>query len=363
MPRRLAAAALFAAQAAAWGLLAYGFRRAARPPEARPARQALLPFSVVVAARDEEAVLPRLLDALAAQTHPAFEVVVVDDASTDATPRLVAERAARDARFRLVRVAAPRFPRKKHALTLGIAAARHAHLAFTDADCVPPPTWLSGLAAHAAAAPDALLVGYSPFRAAPGPVAAFARYETFVTAFLTAAAIGLGQPYMAVGRNMAYPKALFTRVGGFAHAQASLSGDDDLFVQEVARRRAAPVRAVLDPATFVPTDAPPTLRAFVRQKRRHLSAGRFYRRRHQVALALLQGSAVLLWLAPFWAGCLGALLLGARLGVQALALRAAARRLAACDLLPRLPAFEALHALYHALLAPLSVFARPRRWR
>ncbi|MDX1532168.1 MAG: glycosyltransferase, partial [Rhodothermales bacterium] len=228
-------AAAAAVQAAYWLLLLRGVRRVRRYAEGRddPPPGSLPPISVVVAARDEADRLPDLLGALAAQTHPDFEAVVVDDASEDATPHLVGERAESDPRFRLVRAAdlpdrgpAP-LPRKKRALTAGIAAASHGRLAFTDADCAPPPTWLSALAAWAATDPEAVLVGYGPYRRRPGVLNAFVRYETLVTALLTAGAVGLGRPYMAVGRNFSYPRALFERLGGFAHQAQSLSGDDD----------------------------------------------------------------------------------------------------------------------------------------
>ncbi|PSQ78396.1 MAG: hypothetical protein BRD37_03080 [Bacteroidetes bacterium QH_8_67_23] len=207
---------------------------------ALPAGEDLPPLSVVVAARDEEADLLALLEALARQTHPRFEVVLVDDASTDRTPQIARDwiDALPDDRGdedgvtgRLVRVEDPKPPRKKHALTRGVAAARHPLLAFTDADCTPPPGWLEALArAHTAFAHDGddagsdrtsaapLLIGYSPYRRAEDAslLNRFARWETFFAGALAAGACGLGRPYMAVGRNLSYPRALFERIGGFA---------------------------------------------------------------------------------------------------------------------------------------------------
>lgn len=380
-------------QLAYWGLLYVGFRRSCAPSSParssrssgsslalqqaeettlgdRPDRkeqsgsvETLPPMSVVVAARNEAAHLPRLLVALAKQTHPAFEVVVVDDASTDATPEIVQAWAETHPNVRLVRITQPQAPRKKHALTAGIAAATYEHLAFTDADCVPPPGWLAALArAHGAHAGETLLVGYSPFRRASGVLGRLACYETFVTGVLTAAAIGLHQPYMAVGRNLSYTRTLFRRIDGFAHSLRSLSGDDDLLVQEVARRRAAAVRHVCDAETFVLTDPPPTWRAWIRQKKRHTSAGRFYARNVQFHLALFQATSVALWLAPLFAGWTGALLLGSKLFAQGVVLHRAARALAERDLLPAFPLLELLYAAYNAFIAPLGLVKVPERW-
>lgn len=350
----------FALHAGYWLLARRGLGRTPwRAPAVDDAE--LPPVSVVVAARNEAARLPNLLDALLRQTHPAYEIIVVDDASKDATADVVRAWQEHHDRLRLVRVTRPVAPRKKHALTRGIAAARYERLAFTDADCTPPPSWLRTLAAHAHRDPDALLIGYSPFRREPGLLNRLARYETFVTGVLTAAAAGLERPYMAVGRNLSYPASLFDRIGGFAHSRRSMSGDDDLLVQEVHRQQAAPIYAVLDPDMFVPTEAPSTWRAWLRGKRRHVSAGRFYRWRALAHLGLFQGTGALLWAAPLLAGWAGTALLGGKLAVQHAVLREAATLLDERDLLPGLPLWDLLHTAYLAAITPFGA-TPPERW-
>ena len=271
------------------------------------------------------------------------EVVIVDDASTDTTADVVARHAREHANVRLVRVEEPRPPRKKHALTRGIGAARHELLAFTDADCAPPPEWLTTLTRHhAAESHDLVLVGYSPYRHRADLLGRLAAYETFVTGFLTAAAAGLGRGYMGVGRNISYPRTVFDRIGGFEHSRQSLSGDDDLLVQEVQRRAAAEVRAVLDPRSFVPTDAPATWRAWLKQKKRHTSAGRFYHRSVQAHLAVFQG--LFYYLDAYDDTVWAADTLGER------------------RLLPAFPVLELLYAGYNLVVAPLGLARVPEEW-
>lgn len=364
-------------QLAYWGLLRRGVRQARRhdPSQGEISKNDLPPLSVVVAARDEEDALPALLAALRHQTHPRFEVVVVDDASTDATTRIVRDwidaLPGDGPSGRLVQVESPQPPRKKHALTQGIGAARHERLAFTDADCAPPPGWLEALArGHAAfedgpSAAGPLLIGYSPYRRVEGLslLNRFARYETFLAGALAAGACGLDRPYLAVGRSLSYTRPLFEQIGGFAHSKKSMSGDDDLLVQEVHRRRAAPVRHVFGPETHVETDAPRSWRAWLRQKRRHASAGRFYAAAPSVHLAVFNGSGALLWLAPFALGGLGLALLLGKLTVQYVALRPAARAFEETDLLPALPLWDLGYALYNALVVPLGLAKLPEEWR
>jgi glycosyltransferase involved in cell wall biosynthesis len=99
--------------------------------------------SVIVPVRNRRALLATLLDALAAQTYRDFEVVVVDDGSTDGADRL----AAAETRV-AVRVIRSDGAGAVAARARGVADARGAVLAFTDSDCEPAPSWLSaGVAA------------------------------------------------------------------------------------------------------------------------------------------------------------------------------------------------------------------------
>ncbi len=381
----LALAAL-ALQIAAWALLAAGLSRVrARVRESRPGpaptpAPTRPPLSVVVAARNEEKKLPALLDALEGQDFSPFEAVVVDDRSTDATALLVEARAAEWAAsggpvLRLVRVAEGEperagLPPKKHALACGVAAAHHARVVLTDADTRPPPTWLSCFARYASednpgsesGAGSAVLVGHGPYARRPGGLNLFVRYETALTAVQAAAAVGLGRPFMAVGRNFSYPKGLLDRMGGFAHSARSLSGDDDLFVQAVARQRLAPVRYVLDAAAFVPSEAPADVRTWLRQKRRHASAGRFYPKGALVGLAVFHASNLVVWLSPFALGWTGAALLAAKLLAQRAVLKHQAGALIEPDVLALQPLLDLGYALYQALAAVLGALPLPRRW-
>ncbi|MGP6156897.1 MAG: glycosyltransferase family 2 protein, partial [Vulcanimicrobiaceae bacterium] len=96
-----------------------------------------LPFlSIVVPARDEERSIERCVRSLLAQQDVDFELIVVDDRSSDATPAILERLAAESPRLRVVR--GEQLPQgwigKPWALHQGAAVARGAWLLFTDAD-------------------------------------------------------------------------------------------------------------------------------------------------------------------------------------------------------------------------------------
>ena len=344
-----------------WTALNRGFRRAravehgirdsavAAPPEA----------TVVVAARNEEDSIPTLLSSLTSQDHPRLQYVFVDDASTDATATMIVE-ALPDAT--VIRVTEPLEPRKKNALTSGISAADTDILLFTDADCTPPPKWASRLTTLLAGASDRVVVGYSPFRRLDGLLNKFARYETFVSGFLAAAAIGLRRPYTATGRNLAYGSNLFNRAGGFASIMHSLSGDDDLMLQHLATTASAEVVHAFGTDTYVETDPPTTWRDWTRQKLRHTSAGRHYRANIKSHLFAYHATSTATWLSPIFLGWIGLALIVSRQLAQFAVLRSAATTFNESDLMARQPLYELMYVVYNVLLAPLGVVRRPARW-
>ena len=247
------------------------------------------PISLVICAHEEAANLRRHLRSWLHLPYPAYEVVLVLDRCTDGSAAIAREIAAGHPRLRLVEVAdtpagwAP----KKWALTQGIAAARHAHLAFTDADCAPEPGWLEQIGRHFAAG-KALVLGLGLYHRYPGWLNRLVQWETAYAAWQYLGRAAAGAPYMAVGRNLAYTRAFFERAGGLAPWRAALSGDDDLLVN--AQGPGTPTGLMVTPGSRTWSEPPRSWGAWLAQKTRHVSASRHYSRRSQA------------WLAAFHAG-------------------------------------------------------------
>jgi chlorobactene glucosyltransferase len=110
--------------------------------------------SVILPARDEERNVEACVTALLAQDYANFEVIVVDDGSTDATPDILARLARTpqgQQRLRVVRV--DKLPQgwagKPHAMHTGTLVASGEWLLFTDADTRHTPTALRSAIARA----------------------------------------------------------------------------------------------------------------------------------------------------------------------------------------------------------------------
>jgi hypothetical protein len=91
-------------------------------------------------------------------------------------------------------------------------------------------------------------------------------------------------PYMGVGRNLAYKKELFFKNKGFANHYGILSGDDDLFINEVSTSQNTTL--VLEKGSFTRSDSKKTLKSFFDQKMRHFSTATKYRNKHVFLLGL-----------------------------------------------------------------------------
>lgn len=101
-------------------------------------------LSVVIPARNEAATIARQLGALTDQHWDgSWEIVVVDNGSTDATPQIVEEHARTHPRVRLVR--ATERAGLNYARNVGIEASRGRSFALCDADDVVEPGWVSAM--------------------------------------------------------------------------------------------------------------------------------------------------------------------------------------------------------------------------
>lgn len=274
------------------------WRRRRKQPEIPGAAS----VSVVICARNEAPNLKKNLPVILEQSYPAdWEVVLVNDDSDDGTVLILNELSARYAHLKIVGVSPKTSPGKKYALTKGVEAARFDRIALTDADCMPAgPHWLSTMMQQAIT--PGIVLGYAPMNYERGWLNRWVRFETLYTALQYFSMANAGWPFMGVGRNMMWHKSLFAQAGGFSTHSHIAGGDDDLFVNQVADNNNTFICDA--PETFMFSPAKTTLADWLKQKHRHLNAGLFYKKWHNLLLggvafthAVHYGLAVILLIA------------------------------------------------------------------
>ena len=244
------------------------------------------PVSVIICAKDEADNLRQYLPFILQQDYPDFEVIVVNDGSTDETETLLNNLCVeyQNLRTTFVPVGARNLSTKKLGLTLGIKAAKNDLLLFTDADCMPEDNmWVSRMTRNFTPETDFIL-GYGAYLNKKGFLN---RLITFDTLFIALQYLGMavsGKPYMGVGRNLAYRKETFFAHKGFASTLNLISGDDDLFVNQSGNSKNTKIEISPDSITW--SEPNTTFSGWFYQKERHLSVSSYYKFSSKYRLSL-----------------------------------------------------------------------------
>ncbi len=253
------------------------------------------PVSIVICARNEAENLEKNLPLILEQQYSNFEVVVVNDCSVDETEDVLTRLKQLYPNLRSTIIKEdPKFSHgKKLALTVGIKAAKNEWLLLTDADCFPESlNWLSSMASHFTSTNEVVL-GYGGFEKTKGFLNRLIRFDGMFIGLQYFTLAKLGNPYMGVGRNLAYRKTLFFKNRGFASHFHIDSGDDDLFIKEVATKANTAIECSHNSITRTP--AKKTFKNWKYQKARHLTTSPHYSFKTKAILGLEPLSRVLLY--------------------------------------------------------------------
>ena len=248
------------------------------------------PVSVIVCARDAYEYLLDIIPVLLKQDYPEYEVVIVNDCSQDQTEEYLKDLARNNPKINLVNLTQNLnfFQGKKFPLSMGIKSARHDLLLLTDADCVPSTDqWIKEMVKTYDKNTE-IVVAYGPYFERKGLLNKLIRFDTLYIAMQYLSLALAKKPYMGVGRNLSYRKSTFMNNKGFTSHYNIPSGDDDLFISQVANKRNTNV--YIDSVNRVESEPKRTWRTWIRQKRRHYSTGVKYKPQTNRILGLLLGS-------------------------------------------------------------------------
>lgn len=263
-------------------------------------RQHTAPVSIIICARNEAANLRQNLTPILQQDYydsngqPLFEVIVVDDQSTDDTAHVLEKLKQQYPQLRSINVPNDVPGGKRAALIAGLSVAQHHILLLTDADCMPAgPHWLQQMTPPFAEGKE-IVAGLGTYTNNYSLLQTFIHWETLHTFMQFAGYAGNGLPYMATGRNMACTRSAMEKAIRYPLWQQLNSGHDDLIVQAAATATNMAVVCNEDAYTISPPKL--TWREWAAQKQRHVSTGKYYRLLIKIMLALYAATHAASWL-------------------------------------------------------------------
>ncbi|WP_162419025.1 glycosyltransferase [Cyclobacterium roseum] len=254
--------------------------------------------SVIIAAKNEAAHLKDLLPLLMQQDYPDFEVIIVNDRSTDGSEELLAAFAKEYANLRSVtiRYTPAHLTSKKYALTLGIKVSTYDTVLLTDADCRPVSlNWIKRMSAPIRNDQKTFVLGHGSYLALPGLLNKIIQFETLMTAIYYFSFGYWKSPFMGVGRNLCYRKDFFMEKKAFKSLWHIEGGDDDLFVNRYANSKNTAI--VAHPESITVSEPKTSFKEYFVQKKRHFHAGKYYQAKDKLKLGLYTLSHLVFWFA------------------------------------------------------------------
>lgn len=253
-----------------FGKFAFG-----KPQIANPKR---IPVSVIVCAKNEAEKVKVFVPLLAEQNYPDFEIVLIDDASSDETLDLFEAFEKQYDNIRLVKVANNEafWGNKKYALTLGIKAAKKEYLLFTDADCYPTSKdWIAHMSSQFTMS-KTIVLGYGGYEKVKNSLLnTIIRFDNMLTATQYFAWAKAGVPFSGEGRNLAYKKEEFFKVNGYIDHMNIRTGEDALFLNQATTKKNTTI--CYTPESFTYSEPKKTFKAWHTQKRRQVYTAKFFR--------------------------------------------------------------------------------------
>ena len=237
-----------------------------------------LPFvSILVPAKDEEKFIAHCLESLVQQQYPPdkYEIVVVNDRSTDNTPSIIKDYVKKCERIKYVNIDSNTsgLTGKQNALNEGLKICNGEIILNTDADCIAEPLWVRRTISHFKPQVD-LTIGFSTTYSRNGDKSFFADLQSLDMLFLidaAAGAIGVNTPVSCLGRNLAYRKAILDDMDHLGMEYTVT--EDAALIQAVVRNGNKGIAAVYDKDAAVSTFAEESIKQFVSQRVRWIVGG------------------------------------------------------------------------------------------
>jgi cellulose synthase/poly-beta-1,6-N-acetylglucosamine synthase-like glycosyltransferase len=253
--------------------------------------------TVLITARNKFQHLKVLIPKLFEQDYPKFDVMIVNDQSSDRTKRLLEDLMIRYPKLRSVTIkyTPKHITAKKFAITLGIKVAKNDVILLTDAECLPSSNqWIRQMTAPVREEGKTFALGFSGYQEKEDLLNQWIQYETILRA-LFYLSFGLWKsPFTGTGKNLCYRKSFFMEVKGFKGFWGIEGGDDSVFVNTYAT--GANTKVIIDPAAITLSGPKENWKEYLQTERRLLHAERYFSVEDKRKMGLYGVSHALYWI-------------------------------------------------------------------
>jgi len=322
--------------------------------------------SIIICGKNEAENLKMNLPSICDQNYSNFEVLYMDDHSTDNTAEVLSEMCKKYSHLHYLKASDSIKDKqgKKWALEEARAMVKNEVILVTDADCSPSSNlWISLMASKFDKEVDAVL-GIGRYHKQKGIVNSLVQYETLFTAMSYLGLASAGAAYMGVGRNLAYR----TSVTAYRKEKGRhlMSGDDDLFLQSFVRAKNTAI--CVEPEAHTISVAPIDFKSWVSQKTRHYSTAFHYPGKVSFILLFLKLSFYLpnviflcLLFSVYSNLAIGLFVL--RLLIWLVYMNKIRRELHFSRPLYLLPCYEIFFCLFDSWITIKNLMTKPRQWK
>jgi len=329
-----------------------------------------VPISVIVCAKNQEDNVKKFVPILARQNYPTYEIVLINDASSDDTLEVFKEFAKQYPNVKLVDVVNNEafWGNKKYALTLGIKAATHEYLLFTDSNSYPiSENWITEMSA-CFTPKKTIVLGYGGYeKVKKSFLNLLIRFDIMLHATQYFSWAKLGKPYTGSGKNLAYKREEFFKTNGFINHMQIRMGEDSLFINEAANSENTTICYSRESFTY--SKAKTTFKEWLKQKQNRRAVISFFKSFDKFQLSFYYFSqfwflilAILLFAVGYnWIYVVS--IIGLRYLVSWLVLGFSASKLNEKDTIYFYPILEIVLIFIHAHLFFVNLFTKPKPWK
>jgi len=230
-------------------------------------------ISVLIPARNEEENIAATLQAVLAQNYPSqlYEIIVIDDFSTDKTPQIINEFYEKYPNVKLIQLAEYTDAEKtqsfkKKAIDIGVQNSGNQLIVQTDADCIMGKDWLKIIADYYEQHHPKFIAAPVIFYDEKNTFQCFQSLDFVGMMGVNGAGIFRKFHYLCNGANLAYEREVFLEVNGFQGIDQQASGDDLMLLQKIAKHHPSDIAFLKNTAAATHTTPKRTLREFMRQR-------------------------------------------------------------------------------------------------